>query len=194
MQVDREQAVDRCDADARIVERLGKGAEDVADREALGLQHHDDRAGGSLQRGLQGISGAEGLNCPDDLGGRRRDRDGAIDHGQDLGSGRAMCLERVQAGVGRSRIAGGDDHHRDLRGVRLGEARGHRLDRAVERLAFFDHVRGSGRMERERGAVVDDTPASRLDASLELIGAGPLAGGTCRGAILGKGDDLGGCR
>jgi len=193
MQVRREQALDRCDGDARIVKCLGERVVDVAEWEAFGLEHHDDRAGGSPQRGLERITGSEGLDRPDDLGGGRRDHDGAIDHGQDFGSGRAMCLQGIQAGVGRSRIAGGDNHHRDVRGVRLGETRWHRLDRAVERLAFFDHVSGPGGMEREGGTVVDDTPAGRLDASLELIGAGPLAGGTCRGAILGKGDDLGGC-
>jgi hypothetical protein len=57
-------------------------------------------------------------------------------------------------------------------------------------VAVLDDVGQPDRLQLEVGTPIDDTPACRVKARLELIGGGPVSLRACSSAGFGQGDDL----
>ncbi len=190
MQIGRPQAVRAGDGDAGVVESLPQGRDDIGQRQLARLEDDHDGARRAPQGDRDGVPGSERCGRPDEL------VVGAIDGHPTLGDdhhlrvGGAVVGEGLQ---GRWHLLRPDPgHHDDGRGaaVRLFLQRGHGVDGPVGRLAVLDDVGQPGRLQLEARTPVDDTPACRLEARLELIGGGPVSLCACSGAGFGQCHDL----
>ncbi len=192
MEVFGDQARDRRDGHARVVKGRGERADDVALRNLPRLQHHDAGPGRAPDARLQRVTGAEALDRAHDLVGGSGHAYRSRGHDHDLAVGCPVCREAFEAGIERGAGRRHDDDRGRGRG-RLVETRWHAPDGAVDDLAVLAQVRRERGFQVEGRPVVDDSPASRLDARLELIGSGEVACAAGDRAFLGQRHDLGGC-
>lgn len=188
MEVGRLQARGAHDGDRRVVQRPYQRGDDVVLRDASRIQHHDDLAGGTTEGGLQRISGTERDGGGDDLIGRSHDGDAGPGDHHDLGVRGSGARKRVEDGVRRCVFGDDDDRGRGRGG--FVEPRRDRVDRAVERAFAVGHVGRPGRLQVVAGSEVDDLPAGRFDARLELVGGAVVAPDTSGCSLVGERDDL----
>jgi len=190
MQIDRSQALDPGHGDGGVIEGIDEWADDVAGEFLFRVEDHDDRAGSAPQCSLERIARAEGFDGADDLVSRSRDRDVAPGHHQDLRVRRTVHGKAPERCLGRGTVRLRDHDDRGGYQGRLLQPRRYRLDRAVERPVREDDVGRPRRAQLEGSPGVDDVPACGLDARLELVGRGPVVGGTGGGTLLGERDEL----
>jgi len=190
MQVPRVETRGSHDRHGRISEGTSERRHDVRHRDQLGLEHDHERAGGSPQRRLQGVTGAERDGSADDLVRWALDARVRTGHDQDLRAGRGRGRKCAQGLVGFDAVTADDDHDRYLGRGGLAEARGHRLHGAVEPALALGDVSRSRGLQVVHGAEVDDAPAGGLDASLELVGGAVVPPGAGAGALVGERDDV----
>ena len=189
MEIVRDQALRGRDGHGRVCQRLDEWREDITRRDRFRLQHDHHGTGRPAQGGLEGIAGSEGQGHPDSViertfGHRVRAMDD--DHLRDA---RRRRGDRFEAARGIRRLVQ-DDDDAGLGHRLLVQAGWHRLDRAVERSFAFDDVGRPSRLELVGHAEVDDLPAGRLDARLELVGGAVVPPGAGSRPLVRQRDDL----
>jgi hypothetical protein len=189
MQVRRGQPISPHDGHVGVGQRPHQRTGDVARGQAVGREHDHDLAAGGPYRSLERVAGAPPLHGAHDDVGRVRPGHRARGHDHDLAAAGPVGRRRAQGG---SRIDAAADG--DQAGLRVGRdavATRHRVDRPVDGLAVLVLVGRPGRVQGEGRAVVHDPPAGCLDARLELVRPGVVAGRTGLCAFLGQLDDRG---
>ena len=189
MQVRRGQSISRRDGHVRIGQRAYERADDVAAGQAIGREHDHHLAARDPHCGLERVAAGPRLHGAHDDVGRVRHCHRSRDHHHDLGAARPVGCHRAQ---GWRRIDGAG--YGDQAGPQVGRddiAMRHRVERAVDHLAVLVQVGRPGRVQREGRTLVHDPPAGGLDARLELVRPGVVAGRTGLRALLGQLDDRG---
>ncbi len=189
MQVCRVQALDRGDRDRWVLERLDQWRDDIAGERALRLEDDDDLAAAPTECSLERISGSECHSRADDLVCRSFHGFLWPSQRQDLRARGSRVGEGPERGVWRHAGLGDDDHRSRCRG-RLVELRRNRFDGAMECALTLGDVGWSSGLQVVAGAEVDDLPASRLDAGLELVGGVIVPLGAGGGSLVGERDDV----
>jgi hypothetical protein len=189
VEIVRDQAFRGRDGHGRVCQRLDEWREDITRRDRIRLQHDHHLAGRPAQGGLEGIASSERQGRPDGVIERtfgRRVRAMDDDH---LCKARRRRGDRFEAARGIRRFVQHDDDA-DLGRRRLLQTGWHRFDRAVERSLACDDVGWTSWLELVGHAEVDDLPAGRLDARLELVGGAVVPLGAGSRPLVRQRDDL----
>ena len=189
MQVRGVQAFGCRDRDRGVRQRVAQWRDDVAVRYAPRLEHDDDLTGRAAQPGVQRFPGTEDGGGADELVGGPDVDDLRSGHHHDLGVCGPHAREDLQRGAWRRAAVGDHDHGGRRRGG-LVKARGDRPCGAVEGAFAIADVSRTGRLQVVAGAEVDDLPAGRLDARLELIGGAIVTLDAGLGALVRERDDV----
>lgn len=161
-------------------------------------RHDDQLTGRAPEAGSHGCASRERRRGPDDLrsDGYLRWADLAGNDDEKPGAERGMasqaceCIDEHARHRAGPRTGGDYQQNGGVSLVGLLHARGHRIRGAVAQASGVLDVRGQGGPEPECQAVIDDPPASRLDAGLQGVGARPIPGRTGARALLCGGQDL----